>query len=80
MIPFKYHRGHTQEYKNRHKAANDLAATAVSKIRQPIESLFAWIIEKTGIQIASKKNEIDRRFYDNMIHFEVSTFALEGLK
>ena len=54
MLPFKYHRGHRQEYKNRHKAANDLAATAVSKIRQPIESLFAWIIEKTGIQIASK--------------------------
>ena len=54
MLPFKYHRGHTKEYKNRHKAADDLAATAVSKIRQPIESLFAWIIEKTGVQVASK--------------------------
>jgi len=54
MLPFKYHRGHTKAYKNRHKAANDLAATAVSKIRQPIESLFAWIIEKTGVQVASK--------------------------
>ena len=27
---------------------------AVSQIRQPIEGFFAWIIEKTGIQNASK--------------------------
>jgi hypothetical protein len=27
---------------------------AVSRIRQPIESLFSWIREKTGIQTASK--------------------------
>jgi len=54
MMPVKYHRGHTTEYKQRHKAADDLAGRAVSKIRQPIESLFAWIIEKTGVQTASK--------------------------
>lgn len=54
MLPFKYHRGHTKEYKYRHKAANDLAGRAISKIRQPIESLFAWIIEKTDVQRASK--------------------------
>jgi hypothetical protein len=36
------------------KAANDLYSRAVSKIRQPIESLFNWIIEKTDIQRASK--------------------------
>ena len=29
-------------------------STMVSEIRQPIESLFNWIHEKTGIQIASK--------------------------
>lgn len=29
-------------------------STLVSKVRQPIESLFNWIHEKTGIQIASK--------------------------
>ena len=28
--------------------------TAVSRIRQPIEGLFNWLIERTGIQIASK--------------------------
>jgi len=36
------------------KAANDLYSRAVSKVRQPIESLFNWIIEKTDIQRASK--------------------------
>ena len=36
------------------KAANDLFSTAVSKIRQPIESLFNWFIEKTDIQRANK--------------------------
>jgi len=29
-------------------------STAVSQVRQPIESFFNWINEKTGIQIASK--------------------------
>lgn len=36
------------------KAANDLFSTAVSKVRQPIESLFNWLIEKTDFQRASK--------------------------
>lgn len=35
-------------------AADQLFSTAVSRVRQPIESFFNWIIEKTGIQIASK--------------------------
>ena len=36
------------------KAANDLFSTAVSTVRQPIESFFSWIQEKTAIQRASK--------------------------
>jgi len=36
------------------RAANDLYSRAVSKIRQPIEVLFSWIIEKEAIQKASK--------------------------
>jgi hypothetical protein len=36
------------------KAANDLYSRSVSRVRQPIESLFNWIIEKTDIQRASK--------------------------
>lgn len=36
------------------RAADGLWSTAVSRIRQPIESLFNWINEKTGLQSASK--------------------------
>jgi hypothetical protein len=32
----------------------EIISTAVSRVRQPIESLFNWIEEKTGIQTASK--------------------------
>jgi hypothetical protein len=35
-------------------AADTLYSEAVSRMRQPIESLFNWINEKTGIQQASK--------------------------
>ena len=35
-------------------AADELYSTAVSKIRQPIESFFNWINEKTDLQIANK--------------------------
>ena len=35
-------------------AADQLLSTAVSKIRQPIESLNNWIQDKTSIQRASK--------------------------
>jgi hypothetical protein len=35
-------------------AAADLFSTAVSRVRQPIESLFSWMIEKTQIQYAQR--------------------------
>ena len=35
-------------------AADKLYSEAVSRLRQPIESLFSWIDEQTGIQRASK--------------------------
>ncbi|WP_425363144.1 hypothetical protein [Candidatus Tisiphia endosymbiont of Hybos culiciformis] len=35
-------------------AADRLLSSAISSVRQPIESLFNWIEEKTNIQIASK--------------------------
>ena len=40
--------------KQRIKAANDLLSTAVSLVRQPIEAIFNWLIEKTDIHRASK--------------------------
>jgi hypothetical protein len=36
------------------ESADQLLSTAVSRVRQPIESFFNWLHEKTGIQIASK--------------------------
>ena len=36
------------------KAYNDLYSKAVSKVRQPIEALFNWLIEKTDFQKANK--------------------------
>ena len=35
-------------------SADRLLSSAVSRIRQPIESLFNWIEEKTGIEYAAK--------------------------
>lgn len=42
-----------QVIKQRIKAANDLFSTAVSRVRQPIEAMFNWLIQKTDIQRAS---------------------------
>jgi hypothetical protein len=36
------------------RADQELYSELVSRVRQPIESLFNWIIEKTGINVASK--------------------------
>ncbi|MEL7196461.1 MAG: transposase, partial [Bacteroidota bacterium] len=54
LTPVKYRRGQPLEDKQRHKAADDLYSKAVSRLRQPIESLFNWIIEHTDLQRASK--------------------------
>lgn len=53
-IMFTPIKGQCQEIKNWDKATNDLFSTAVSRVRQPIESLFNWLIQKTDIQRASK--------------------------
>ena len=54
LTPVKGIKGQSENIKQRDKAANDLFSTAVSRVRQPIESLFNWLIEKTDIQRASK--------------------------
>lgn len=54
MTPVKAVKGECQDIRNRDKSANDLFSTAVSRVRQPIESFFNWLIEKTNIQKASK--------------------------
>ncbi len=54
LTPIKGVKGMSESVKQFNKAANDLFSTAVSRVRQPIESLFNWLIEKTDIQRASK--------------------------
>jgi hypothetical protein len=52
--PVKLIKGETEAFRQIKKAADDLFSTAVSTVRQPIESLFNWINELTGLQNASK--------------------------
>ena len=54
LMPVKAVKNQSVTIKQWDEAANDLYSRAVSSIRQPIESLFNWIIEKTDIQRASK--------------------------
>ena len=54
LTPVKAIKNQSEREKQFDKAANDLFSTAVSRIRQPIESLFNWFIEKTDFQRASK--------------------------
>jgi len=49
ITPVKKQRG-----RQLHDAAAGLLSTAVSRIRQPVESLFSWMIEKTQIQYAQR--------------------------
>jgi hypothetical protein len=52
--PIKAVKGQPACLKQRDKAYNNLWDTAVSTIRQPIESFFNWLNEKTNIQRAQK--------------------------
>jgi len=54
LTPVKAVKGMPEVIKQRIKAANDLFSTAVSKVRQPVEAIFNWLIEKADIQKASK--------------------------
>ena len=54
LTPVKGIKGQTNWEKQIDKAANDLFSKAVSSVRQPIESFFNWLIEKTDFQKASK--------------------------
>lgn len=54
LAPVKAVKGVPDVLRKFDRAANDLYSRAVSKVRQPIESLFNWLIEKTDIQRASK--------------------------
>ena len=54
LAPIKAVKGMPDIIKQRLKAADDLYSTAVSRVRQPVEAIFNWLIEKVDIQKASK--------------------------
>ncbi len=54
LTPVKLVKGEPEALRQIDKAFNDCYSKAVSTVRQPIESLFNWLIEKTDIQRASK--------------------------
>jgi hypothetical protein len=54
FTPVKSVKGTPEVIKQREAAYNKLFSTAVSKVRQPIESLFNWLIQKSNIQNATK--------------------------
>jgi hypothetical protein len=54
FAPVKAVKGMPECLKLRDSAANQLFSTAVSKVRQPIEAFFNWLIEISNIQNAAK--------------------------
>lgn len=54
FTPVKLVKGQCQRLREFDKAADDIFSRWVSRFRQPIESFFNWLQEKTGIQTASK--------------------------
>jgi len=54
ITPVKAIKGKCESLNFRDKAADELFSAAVSKIRQPIESFFNWLNDKTNIQRAHK--------------------------
>lgn len=64
LTPVKLVKGECQAVRNFKKAADDLFSTAVSRVRQPIESFFNWLNDKLGLQNASKV----RSYQGLMVH------------
>lgn len=54
LTPIKLVKGECEAVRQFKKAADDLFSTAVSRVRQPIESFFNWLNELYGLQNASK--------------------------
>jgi hypothetical protein len=54
LAPVKLVKGEAECIRQREKAYRDLFGKSVSTIRQPVESFFNWLNEKTKIQEAQK--------------------------
>lgn len=78
LTPIKWKKGMPEALKQFDKAYVDLFGTAIAKIRQPIEALFAWLQEKTNIQNASKVRS-DRGLMLHMFgRFAAALFIFAG--
>jgi len=53
LTPVTYQSNLQRFHRQRERATDDLYSRMVSSIKQPIESLFNWIIEKTDVQRVS---------------------------
>lgn len=53
LTPVKLKQGDKEQQRQFKKAADDVYSKAVSSVRQPIESLFNWLITHKDIQLAS---------------------------
>jgi hypothetical protein len=54
LTPIKLVKGEAECIRQREKSYRDIYSASVSKIRQPVESFFNWLNEKTKIQEAHK--------------------------
>lgn len=79
LTPVKYKKGQSLEDKQRHKAADDLYSKAVSKIRQPIESFFSWLIQHTDIQRAAKVRSLKGLLVHVFGRIAASLIKLQGI-
>lgn len=59
LTPVKAVKGMADVIKQRIIAADNLFSTAVSRVRQPVEAIFNWLIEKADIQKASKVRSVN---------------------
>ena len=58
LTPVKLVRGQSEWERTFNRAADGLFSTAVSRMRQSIESIFNWFIEKVDLQNASKVRSV----------------------
>ena len=58
LIPVKAIKDQDEFLRQRDKVANELFSTAVSRIRQPIDSLFNWLIEKQTFKEPLKYSQL----------------------
>ena len=72
ITPPRYGRGTTTEFKQRNGSAYKLANTVVAKFRQPIETIFALLVEVANIERSSRI----RSYLGLLVHIYGKTAAV----